>query len=196
MPSRIGRPDRMDTIMNPFHRITSHLHAKTWLLRAFFARFRWNHRDAQRRLRPLRFRAATPADFSFCEQLHVMNEAFGIPSQHRRTYYEVLRRGEVTTLIAEDNGQRVGTCWPPRRGQATTCNRTTARWAFSPDLRRDSSNITDPRGCVAGCGLTLSGSALSGSPPFPVPRPSHPCPRNLAADSNALARFARGSTLP
>jgi hypothetical protein len=80
-------------------------------LRAFFDfRFPWNHEKVRSRLRPLRLRVAEENDFAYCEKLHVDNEPFGVPSNHRAVHAAALRAGDMLTLIAEEGGVPVGCC--------------------------------------------------------------------------------------
>jgi GNAT superfamily N-acetyltransferase len=81
-----------------------------WLQGLFDFRFPWNNEKIRPRLRPLRLRIAEERDFAFCEGLHVKNEPFGVPTNHRAIYATALRSGEMLTLIAEQAGAAVGCC--------------------------------------------------------------------------------------
>jgi predicted N-acetyltransferase YhbS len=81
----------------------------------------WDAATAPSRLRPLRFRVATKADFPACEALHHANEAHGVPANHREHYAAALRGGSMLTLMVEENGSVVGCCglqWSAEPGVA------------------------------------------------------------------------------
>ena len=81
-----------------------------WLKSMFGPRYAWNQESVRQRLRPLRFRVATPADFPRCEKFHEENERHGVPSNHRPRYVEALQSGIMLVLMVEDQDEVVATC--------------------------------------------------------------------------------------
>lgn len=72
-------------------------------------RYPWPRSAIEGRIRALRFSVCSEDRFTECMDLHMRNEPHGVPSDHRERYLGALRGGSVLTLVAEDNGQLVGT---------------------------------------------------------------------------------------
>lgn len=81
-----------------------------FLKKAFWnIRCPWPESSVEMNVRALNLTVCGEDRFGECMELYERNEAHGLPSSHRSGYLEALKSGTLLTLIAEDQGQVVGT---------------------------------------------------------------------------------------